>query len=89
MFWCDAYHDQIKSANFDGTDVKLIRKSSFLIGHPLDIAIDGNQLYYGDWNHHALFKISIEDKTPKLFYEVQPNDPMGIKIYRPNIGNFI
>ncbi|CAC5419093.1 unnamed protein product [Mytilus coruscus] len=88
LFWCDAQLHQIKSANFDGTDVQLIRKSSFLIGHPLDIEVDRNHLYFGDWNHDALFKISkVSQSSPELIVEIQPNDPMGLKIYRSNIGN--
>ncbi|CAC5390460.1 Low-density lipoprotein receptor-related protein 6 [Mytilus coruscus] len=88
LFWCDAGLHQIKSANFDGSDVKLIRKSSFQIAHPFDIEVDGNHLYFGSWNHDALFKIKkVPQSSPELIVEIQPNDPMGLKIYRSNIGN--
>ncbi|XP_071953244.1 low-density lipoprotein receptor-related protein 5-like protein [Antedon mediterranea] len=69
MYWCDSGTDVIEEANLDGTERRIIAN---LTGHPSDIEVYKNYLYWTDWTGgiHRLDRMtgiqSIESSDSRL-----------------------
>ncbi|VDI38277.1 Hypothetical predicted protein [Mytilus galloprovincialis] len=84
LYWCDAGLNQIKTSNYDGSDVQVILNGTRKVHHPFGIDIDENNMYFTDWKKQV-FQLSKFSSTPKSLL-AKRHRPNGLTIYRTNVG---
>lgn len=69
LYWCDARGDssRIELVKLDGSDRRILTDLS-TSSHPFGLAINGNFLFYTDWNMNALLAIERFEDSPRALH---------------------
>ena len=59
LYWADAFTDFIAKGDLDGNNIVILLSGSF---HPFSITVFGDYLYWTDWSHNSIERIS--KRTP-------------------------
>ena len=55
LYWADAYLDKIEYASVDGSGRTVLETGETGLLHPYALTIDGNFLYWTDWENNSIF----------------------------------
>ena len=83
LYWIDGNLHLIGSANFDGSDSRVMFTSSSNLRHPFNVAMFKNTLYWTDWSKNAIYQAHKADgsDTKMMSMEVAIRKPMGARVY--------
>ena len=60
LYWMDAKRDHMMQTDFDGENAKIVLDS---LSHPFGLDVHNGYAYWSDWQHMAIYRISLSEKT--------------------------
>ena len=92
IWWADAKMHTIESANFLGSDRRVILRES--INHPFAVTLFQNYMYWTDWEHGhgSINRANKFNGKERVVMQESLYDPMDIHVFhkqRQPIGQFI
>ncbi|GAB0097057.1 low-density lipoprotein receptor-related protein 4 [Sergentomyia squamirostris] len=82
IYWTDAHHHTIESADFDGNSRKNVLSD---MPHPYGIAVSDNQIYWTDWKTQALHVTSVYNINSSRILAEKLDGLMDVKIINDNV----
>ncbi len=81
IYWTDANHDRIESAELDGSDRRLILEG---VAHPVFISVFEDSVYWSDWIARKVFACNkFTGRNVTVLYKEPDEYPTGLTLYHP------
>ena len=84
IYWVDANLDTLEYSNVDGTERTLLQSGE--ISHPFSITLNGDFLFWTDWQEFAIFTThkDLPNDTIVSVYDQLPYRPFAIEAVTPD-----